>query len=175
VNGLQDCRSCHHTAAKRNECLGCHGSDKVFATPIRVTTALNIKIGSLNTPKRVLSFEHALHDKYECTTCHRKQHGVPDARGADCSTCHLEHHTATSNCVACHERPARGVHNRSAHLGCTGAGCHVNAPAAIRSAPHTREVCLSCHTERAQHEGGRNCAECHLLGTGTGMGTGVRE
>lgn len=162
VRAPQDCRSCHHSAAKSSECLGCHAADKVFSSPIRVTTALNINVGALNRPKRVLSFEHALHKSYACTTCHTAQHGIESTKRADCSTCHLEHHTATSDCAACHDRPARNAHTRQAHLGCTGAGCHVNVPAAIQSVPRTRELCLSCHTERTQHEGGRNCAECHM-------------
>ncbi len=163
VRVLQDCRACHHAAARTSECLGCHANDKVFTSPLRVNTVLNIRIGSLNRPRRVLAFEHSAHQTYGCVTCHRTQHGVPDAGAADCSTCHAQHHTATANCLACHERPARGAHNRQSHMGCAGAGCHVDAPAPIRSAPRTRQLCLSCHTEMVQHEGGRNCSECHLL------------
>jgi len=157
------CRACHHTAPLDRTCVACHVVDEVRATAFDVTRALNIDIGSLDQPVRVIRFDHANHWHTDCSVCHTGGPDLGTAQGADCSGCHLEHHEPTANCNGCHERPADGAHTRDAHLGCGGAGCHDPVPEGIRLAPRTRNLCLVCHTDRVDHKPGQSCADCHQL------------
>jgi hypothetical protein len=163
VTGREDCRACHHTMPLVSDCTRCHVVDEVRATSFAVTKALEIRIGSLDRPVRTIVFDHANHWRTNCSVCHTGGVDLETARGADCSGCHLEHHEPTATCRNCHETPAPGAHDRNAHFGCGGAGCHDPVPAAIRSAPRTRELCLACHRDLVDHESGRNCADCHIL------------
>lgn len=164
VQGREDCRSCHHTAPLVSGCTGCHVVEEVRETSFEVTKRLEITIGSLDRPIRTVVFRHSDHWQHTgCAVCHTGGIDLETAKGADCSGCHLEHHEPTAHCVTCHEVPAPGAHDRSAHLGCGGAGCHDRAPAGIRSAPRTRELCLACHQDLVDHKAGRTCVDCHVL------------
>jgi hypothetical protein len=163
VRDREGCRACHHTAPLAEDCTRCHVVDEVRATSFTVTRQLEIRIGSLDRPVRALPFDHAVHWHTDCTVCHTGGIDLETARGADCSGCHLQHHEPTATCTTCHEAPAPGAHDRTAHFGCGGAGCHDPVPAGIRSVPRTRELCLVCHRDRADHMVGRNCAGCHVL------------
>jgi hypothetical protein len=162
VADFGDCQSCHHSAAVSTDCVRCHDSEETNARSFEIERTLDIRIGSLQNPVRTLSFTHAGHEGVACTTCHTGESFAVPAT-SDCSSCHFEHHEPTADCSGCHERPADVAHDRNAHLGCAGTGCHERVPAAIEWAPRTRELCLACHTTYDEHMPGRDCASCHIL------------
>jgi hypothetical protein len=170
VTSLEDCRRCHHRAPLSRDCTRCHAPESVAQVTLDVTRSLNIQIGSLDRPLRVVKFRHSLHVALGCNECHTQGSDLRAAVGADCSGCHLRHHEPTADCSLCHQPPAEGAHALQAHMGCTGAGCHDPAPEGIRSAPRTRQLCLACHADQKRHRSGKNCADCHRLPEPTGVG-----
>ncbi len=163
VTSLEDCRSCHHSAPLANDCTQCHETESLAGVPLTVTRSLDIRIGSLDRPLRVLTFDHSDHLDIPCADCHTRGTDLRAAAGADCSSCHAQHHRPESDCSQCHQPPAPGAHTLEAHMGCSGAGCHVSPPEGIRTAPRTRALCLACHTTLADHMPDQVCADCHLL------------
>ncbi len=162
VSGLGDCRSCHHRAPLAADCLACHSDDDARRITREVIRTLDIRLASLDRPRRILPFDHAPHDGIDCRTCHTEGLAL-SAASTDCTRCHAEHHRATVDCLQCHARPSPGAHSRQVHLGCGGAGCHEQAPENIRRVPRTRELCLACHPDMVYHKPDRACATCHLL------------
>jgi hypothetical protein len=160
---LATCRSCHHTERAGGSCLSCHDRKEVAAVQAQVTRALDISVGKLARPERVLPFDHARHLTQDCKTCHRGNGLELSAASANCSGCHTDHTRPDANCTSCHQQPPAGAHTREAHLGCGGAGCHQQAKASVLELPRTRSLCLTCHRDRADHEPGSKCADCHLL------------
>ena len=162
VRTLQECRSCHHREPVALNCVTCHTVQELRGVGGPVQRTFDMRIGSQDRPVRVLAFEHAAHVDAECSTCHTGGLAMtPTMTG--CQGCHEEHHRPTANCTSCHATPPAGVHDRNAHFGCAGAGCHENAAAAIAEAPRTRALCLSCHTDMAVGHQPGNCADCHRL------------
>jgi Ni/Fe-hydrogenase subunit HybB-like protein/Fe-S-cluster-containing dehydrogenase component len=162
VRGIQECRSCHHRDPVAVNCVSCHAASELREVSSTVKRTFEIQIGSLNRPTRTLPFEHAAHLTADCRTCHTGGLAMAPSQ-VGCVGCHEQHHRPTANCTTCHERPAAGVHTRDAHLGCAGAGCHESGPAAILEAPRTRQLCLTCHTERAVNHKPGNCSDCHIM------------
>jgi hypothetical protein len=162
VTGRADCRSCHHTGEAASECTACHDPGEVELVAGRVVRTMGIEIGSLNRPERSLPFDHADHARFECDNCHRGT-GAPSAAETNCSRCHGMHHEPDVTCMACHEQPAAGAHDREAHLGCAGAGCHQSAPRSVQNVPRTRQLCLVCHQDLVDHEPQATCSDCHAL------------
>lgn len=162
VTGLGDCRSCHHTQPLAANCTSCHDRGEVRALSRPVPRTMNIQIGSLDQPRRLLPFDHAAHDQMECSACHSRGLALSAAQ-TNCSACHAAHHQPDVNCIGCHLEPAPTAHTRDAHLGCGGAGCHEAAPASIRDVPRTRALCLSCHQTKVDHKAPGNCSQCHIL------------
>jgi hypothetical protein len=110
-----------------------------------------------------VSFEHAVHlaagTGIACRDCHGA--GVSMTRDRTCQSCHDSHHAGRAECSACHAVPARGAHDATAHLSCSGGTCH--APAKAPSPVSSRSVCLFCHAAQRDHEPGGNCALCHRI------------
>jgi hypothetical protein len=163
VVGIQDCRACHHTGPAAASCLTCHADEIAHDTPVRVQRTMDIRLGALDGPVRMLPYDHDLHAQVACTTCHLGSRDLDGSLQADCSSCHEDHHTPDADCVSCHQAPADGAHDASAHLGCGGAACHERAPASVMDAPRTRNLCLACHQDLTDHKPGRECNACHLL------------
>jgi Ni/Fe-hydrogenase subunit HybB-like protein/Fe-S-cluster-containing dehydrogenase component len=162
VRRIQECRSCHHRDPVAVNCVSCHAASELREVSSTVQRTFEMQIGSLNRPTRTLPFEHAAHLTADCRTCHTGGLALAPSQ-AGCTGCHEEHHRPTANCTTCHERPVTGAHTRDAHLGCAGAGCHESGPAAILEAPRTRQLCLTCHTERAVNHKPGNCVDCHIM------------
>jgi Ni/Fe-hydrogenase subunit HybB-like protein/Fe-S-cluster-containing dehydrogenase component len=162
VTKVQECRSCHHTARAAVNCTNCHSAGTMRGVSRTVRRTFNIRLGSLNRPTREIPFEHAAHLTADCRSCHTSGQAMKPTLAA-CSSCHEQHHSPTANCLTCHETPKPGVHDRQAHLGCGGAGCHENAAATIIEAPRTRPLCLTCHSTRGVDHRPGNCAGCHQL------------
>lgn len=162
VAGLRDCRSCHHTQPQAGDCTHCHSPSEARTIVSWVPRTMNIAIGSLDQPRRLLPFEHAKHDRLECTSCHTRGLALSAAQ-TDCSSCHAAHHQPNVTCRDCHNQPAQMAHTRDAHLSCSGAGCHQAPPPAIRDVPRTRPFCLTCHQDMVDHKPEGNCADCHVL------------
>jgi hypothetical protein len=169
VTSLRDCRSCHHTAPVATPCVGCHDQGAVRRLQTTVSRVMDIRVGSLNRPRRTLPFDHAHHLRYDCQQCHTQGLAL-SAAGLDCAQCHQEHHQAEISCMSCHPSPADGAHDLNAHLTCTGAGCHTAPAATVQAIPRTRNFCLSCHQDLVEHRPGRNCVSCHALPAGTRAG-----
>ncbi len=161
VSRIDDCRSCHHNQPLAAECRSCH-QERETSGRMEVSRTLDIRIGTIDRPSRSLVFEHAPHARLACQSCHNGGLAL-DASGTDCSACHSAHHEPATNCRACHAAPAEGSHDRTAHLGCGGAGCHEAAPLSIQAAPRSRDLCLVCHQDRSDHKADRVCAGCHAL------------
>jgi Ni/Fe-hydrogenase subunit HybB-like protein/Fe-S-cluster-containing dehydrogenase component len=159
---VQQCRSCHHTARSATNCVSCHSVETLRPVKSTVRRTFDIRIGSINRPTRTIPFEHAAHLTADCRTCHTGGTAMTPSQ-AGCSTCHEQHHRPTANCLTCHETPKAGAHDRQAHLGCAGAGCHENAPSAIAEAPRTVPLCTTCHVSQATGHRNGNCADCHRL------------
>lgn len=162
VTSLADCRSCHHTEPLASGCLDCHTQGEVQRTSPTVQRRLDIQLGSLNRPSRTWLFEHDVHEALDCARCHTEGLAL-SASAVSCSACHEEHHQPTSNCMACHARPAAGAHDVEVHLGCAGSGCHAAVPTPVQDVPRTRDFCLVCHQDLTDHRPGRNCENCHTL------------
>ena len=162
VTRLADCRSCHHNQPVASTCVGCHDTGELALRADGVERRLDIRVGGLDRPLRRLPFAHQDHERFQCQTCHTGGLAL-SAAATDCSACHELHHQPASTCVACHAAPAPGAHDRNAHLGCAGSGCHEAAPASLVPVPRTRSVCLACHQDRQDHEPGSTCSTCHLL------------
>jgi Ni/Fe-hydrogenase subunit HybB-like protein/Fe-S-cluster-containing dehydrogenase component len=161
VSSLRDCRSCHHTQPLVSDCVACHDRGEVMARTEQVERVMDIRIGSRDGPVRTLPFAHEAHAEFACASCHNQGLELSAAR-TSCSSCHEAHHEPTASCMSCHET-ARDAHDREAHMGCGGAGCHEQAATTVQWAPRTRELCLVCHQDKVDHNVGEACAECHVL------------
>jgi Ni/Fe-hydrogenase subunit HybB-like protein/Fe-S-cluster-containing dehydrogenase component len=159
---VQDCRGCHHTQRAQATCTNCHEASELQKIRTTVRKTFNIRIGSIDRPTRTVPFEHGAHLTADCRTCHTAGPANTPTTVA-CSSCHTEHHRPTANCLTCHEAPRAGAHERTAHLGCGGVGCHDAAPAAIQEAPRTRLLCVTCHSTKVSGHRPGNCADCHRL------------
>lgn len=80
-----------------------------------------------------------------------------------CKDCHLkeQQRRPLAQCKTCHGAMAV-LHTVKAHAAAGCAACHV---------PHTwapppREPCLACHSDKAQHNPGPPCAQCHGFRSG---------
>ncbi|MFO7893254.1 MAG: NapC/NirT family cytochrome c [Longimicrobiales bacterium] len=162
VTSIRDCRSCHHTGPPADNCQSCHEAREVRNLRAEVRRTMEIRIGGLDRPTRVLPFRHAVHEDLDCAECHTSGLSLTAAE-VNCSSCHEQHHRPANECMACHAQPADGVHNLDVHLGCGGSGCHEAAPALIQQVPRTRNFCMVCHQDMTDHRPGRNCADCHSL------------
>ena len=112
------------------------------------------------------------HAELRCSACHtggpakpatcRGCHGIPASgapmAGMACNECHQKEQRKLPlvRCATCHARLA-GLHALDAHQQSECTACH---------APHTwlpqgRDRCLTCHTDKAQHNAGQPCAACH--------------
>jgi len=167
VSGLTDCRSCHHTGSVVQPCTRCHTTGDMPAGTVELRRPFQPSVG--RAENRTLPFDHARHTAVSCATCHREGLALSAAR-VNCSACHQEHHEASNNCLACHTTPAAGAHDRTAHLSCTGAGCH--SPAPVQASQRTRQLCLSCHQDLTDHQPGRVCVDCHALPAAHGAAAG---
>lgn len=142
---VRDCGACHEGADRDDVYL----LSRTFTPTVAEEPSI-----------RELPFRHDAHEELECVGCHTggPSLSVPDL---DCRSCHEEHHAASSDCSQCHRSPEPEAHEEAAHLTCSGAGCHEDVP--IEGSPRTREGCLWCHAEMADHEPDRECVRCHLL------------
>lgn len=159
---LRDCRSCHHGDPANTVCERCHAPADARTVARQMPRTLDIRLGSLDGPRRSLPFRHSSHAGLRCQSCHTQGLGLSAAE-VRCTGCHEAHHTPTVKCLECHETPAPEAHDKQVHLGCGDAGCHERAPQEIQRVPKTRELCLVCHDGMAYHKPGQACASCHLL------------
>lgn len=156
VRTIRDCQSCHHAAENATRCATCHQTSELSGET-RVPTRVELSVWR-QPRERGLPFRHQWHRAVECATCHTTP--VTLASAADCASCHTEHHQAQRECRLCHES-GKPVHERTAHLGCAGSGCHTMAGTVPLRA--TRSVCLTCHQDLVNHRPGRVCANCHQV------------
>jgi c(7)-type cytochrome triheme protein len=147
----RECSSCHDFLQRRRAGL--------FEVPATPAFAHPWKLGGK-------------HAEILCDACHtggpakpatcRGCHNIP-AAGAPmasmpCKECHLKEQRREPlvKCTMCHA-DLGGLHKASTHrdAGCTA--CH--APHAW--SPEPRKACLACHADKAQHNPGPACFECH--------------
>jgi hypothetical protein len=164
VRTAGDCRQCHHLAEDAPTCTTCHEGAEPGGSGIVRTLRLDLSVLD-RLAYRDVPFSHQTHATEDCATCHLPS-PTRTADAEDCQGCHVEHHEAALECNTCHvaapieEHPVAQV-----HLGCSGSGCHTDAPAPIETRLRDRATCLSCHAEQAEghYEPTTGCAECHLL------------
>lgn len=158
VTSRADCLSCHHGPLVRRECAACHGAEELGGRRFERSTTFELSMGT--TATRPLPFDHAEHQAVACADCHAGRPAL-GASAVACADCHDEHHRPEAACRSCHGTAPEGSHGRDVHLTCAGSGCH--APSPIAASQRTRETCLACHQDLADHRPGRDCATCHLL------------
>lgn len=162
VATITDCRSCHHRDERfaADGCARCHESAEAAGDPHAVVRTLALSTGRSAT--RALPFEHDAHEALDCASCHTEGLAL-SAAATDCASCHEDHHVTTTTCRSCHVEAPAGAHRvETAHVTCSGAGCHTEVP--FEGVPRTREVCLACHQDMVDHRPERtDCAGCHAL------------
>lgn len=161
LTSLADCRSCHHVAPAAGDCTTCHDTSVLGPEEI-VARAWPMTFSTGDAVLRDVPFVHADHADADCGECH--QDDLDRApRVGECNNCHQEHHEAPNavRCMTCHEEPAPAAHTVESHLGCTGAGCHLDPP--LARTPRNRSACLACHQDLTDHRPDGECVECHAL------------
>ncbi|MEQ1690136.1 MAG: hypothetical protein ABMA00_02535, partial [Gemmatimonas sp.] len=164
VRTKSDCAACHHSAERSVTCEGCHDARTKLARTFTRTVSMRTNADA-PAKQRGLPFAHKAHRDLECKGCHTS--GILLGVTRDCTSCHTEHHTAERACIMCHQ-PAKAAHQRAAHDGCAGSGCHSNAT--VLALPPSRATCLTCHAEQVDHKPKRECAECHAVSWGPAAG-----
>ena len=152
------CQSCHHRRAVASGCASCHRPDELAGREITVRRSMDLSVGSGG--ERTLPFPHEPHAEVSCTHCHTDPPAL-SAGGLACSECHEEHHAGEAVCSTCHVAPPDSAHPLSAHVTCTGSGCHESIP--FEQPPRSRPVCETCHRSMTDHRVGRDCVTCHVL------------
>ncbi len=154
VTNRASCQACHHAKDGRSgTCETCHARKDLPSKHVDVSVHVVRRPADAT---RTLTFEHQVHAKESCSTCHDDS---PERRVIKtCTECHAQHHTVERTCSSCHPS-TKSAHDRLAHDGCTS--CH--ADAAVASLPPVRTLCLSCHQEQRDHKTGRECVSCHRV------------
>lgn len=150
----RNCDACHDFLEKRQ---GGEALVRVAATP---AFAHPWKLGGR-------------HAEIRCGVCHTGGpakpatcagcHAIPTVgpmSGMQCRECHLKEQQVKplAGCADCHGEPAE-LHQVTSHREAGCAACH--APHAW--SPEPRQTCLTCHPDKAQHNPGPPCAECHAF------------
>ncbi len=159
LQGIQDCRSCHHQGPTSNQCQNCHVPGSLNGTALSIDKEMDLSVAP-QPIMRELPFDHGNHQRVECSTCHGSGLQRPVDQTA-CNSCHEDHHQATAQCTSCHVQPPASAHTATAHVGCTGSACHVTPP--FQGVPRQRNACLVCHQAQQDHQPGRECVVCHVL------------
>jgi hypothetical protein len=161
VTTVSDCRTCHHAEERisADGCAACHTDSESRADPFSLTRTIQLSTGASH--RRTMSLDHGPHETLDCASCHTEGLAL-SAAAVDCASCHQEHHEPETNCASCHAPAPAGAHAvATAHVTCSGAGCHTEVP--FEGVPRTNSVCLVCHQDKADHRPGGECAECHAL------------
>ncbi len=107
-----------------------------------------------------------------CRGCHDiRASGAPMA-SLDCKQCHLKEQQLEplAKCRTCHG-DLGGLHKASTHSSAGCAACH--APHAW--SPDPRKACLVCHADKAEHNPGPACADCHEFRAAAGAKASTRS
>lgn len=156
-SGRTQCMECHHRrVTSTSQCTRCHSAGEVSA-PRTVQVGMTIRGRTL---ARSIAFPHGLHANFGCALCHTQ--GVSMRVERACADCHQSHHTATANCVTCHNQPNRPSHTVAVHTrSCSDSSCHESA--SYGAMAQGRNTCLVCHQDRTDHRPGQVCAGCHRV------------
>lgn len=154
-----ECLSCHHDESRGLSCSNCH------AVPGVLTSTQRWALDVWAQPRaRTLTFDHTVHEQTDCRSCH-----VTDVmlETTSCGSCHEEHHRVEASCLSCHTVP-EGSHEVESHLGCGGSGCHDSGD--WTPLIDARSTCLSCHADLLDHRPGEVCVDCHTVRAETRTG-----
>ena len=157
----QQCQSCHHTGAVGAACTRCHAAAEL-TRPYQTMQQFRLSV-SAQPVARTLILNHQQHGSLQCRDCHNRPPSL-SASALSCGSCHEQHHTPDTNCRSCHQPGPGGAHGNAVHLGCGGSECHRAMP--VPANTRTRQMCLTCHADRAEHYPAPNCVECHALPAG---------
>ncbi len=93
-----------------------------------------------------------------CRGCHNLQASGAPMASMQCKGCHLKEQQLQpmAKCTTCHA-DLGGLHKASTHRGSGCTACH--APHAW--SPEPRKACLACHADKADHNPGPACSQCH--------------
>ncbi len=149
----KECSSCHDFLQRRKAGLFEVPATPAFAHPWRLGGRhAEILCGACHTggPAKPPT----------CRGCHNLPASGAPMASMECKACHLrvQQRKPLAKCAICHAGMG-GLHRAAGHAaaGCTA--CHV--PHAW--SPEPRETCLTCHADRAEHNPGPPCAECHAF------------
>lgn len=170
------CQTCHglrlHEFRPTTEiCIACH-ADHVSGQ------AKAIKVPKMQDLHCVECHEFLRDDsplrptRETCLGCHQKTPSesvvFPEQAPMkwDCRQCHKPHDKANPvvDCIGCHNTSkTEGLHGKKTHSQARCKDCH---------RPHewtvtTRKPCLACHQDKAAHNAGTNCADCHRMSVGS--------
>jgi c(7)-type cytochrome triheme protein len=95
-----------------------------------------------------------------CKGCHKIGESAAPMATLTCNQCHKKEQEVQplAGCTTCHAERA-GLHKAETHSGAGCTTCHV--PHAWAPAP--RDTCLTCHDDKAQHNPGQACSQCHAF------------
>jgi hypothetical protein len=154
------CQICHHQAPARSECSTCHESEELAAArPLTV----EVTVPKHAPRQRPVIFEHSEHVKPACAQCHSTPVSLePEPRAQACVACHEDHHTAQTNCAACH-RTTQITQAHAAPIDAHGGCVECHDQSTVTRLTPTRSFCLSCHSSNVDHYAPKECSQCHLL------------
>lgn len=164
VRTMKECQSCHHSAQTivkgQAACQQCHQGAMTRTTTVAHAFKVSARPAGKTQAPRTLGFNHQQHTNVQCQSCHTTPVTLEVTK--TCASCHQDHHKVERSCRSCHTAPfTRPVHQRTAHLGCAGSGCHTDQ--AALNLPAQRNVCLTCHQNMVTHKPNRECAQCHQV------------
>lgn len=150
----------------RKDCQLCHtiiGQETTVPRPTEVAAAETFNHPSPLRGKHVQLSCNECHWRgrglvAECATCHVHPKNAPMA--FPCKQCHLKEQylKPIAECASCHPNRTE-LHLKPTHSGAQCATCHVPHKWAIDG----RDICLTCHQDKATHNPGGACKDCHAF------------
>gem|GEM_PF-3049277 len=178
---------CHAQQRHRGvvACTSCHGRRAMHDS-----TPLNLPADRWTVCNRCHTFATAARAAGvpACSVCHDTTQHSATYSVAPCQSCHSEKklHAGTVQCRLCHYSPGPGHHrvgtvgrrvcsechvDAEIHASATAAGaaftcgtCHEGSVHGVVGLP-TKDRCLSCHPEAANHADDLQCIDCHWPAT----------
>ena len=149
----------HRFAPPQQICLACHSDKDMTISPMGQRYCLDChNFLRENSPLRP--------QNQDCLKCHETQaqqevHWPTNApMQFQCSQCHKPHtkEKPTDVCATCHQdQKTKGLHATQTHASATCITCHKEHVWKVTD----RQACLPCHQDKANHNPGSFCGDCH--------------
>jgi hypothetical protein len=166
--GCFRCHNGNHVSREgrviRNDCQICHtiiGQETKAASPIAVPMVEKFRHPWELKGKHAELSCNRCHFRgrgieKDCGTCHARPASAPMA--FPCSQCHLKDQSLTPvlACSTCHPTQS-GLHAKPTHSAVACVSCHLPHEWKVTS----RQTCVNCHQDKANHRPEGVCQECH--------------